>query len=174
MSVSAEKFKGFRQELYRLHEPVTKHNERLLTPVDVKVSVRPEPPREASGLPVAPPRVTVEPRTLECRLPLFKDISFEINATGDESVQVVWRSPGESAWQCVVMDRESGDAFTATLYLDDGDYFYGFKSGGVTTPDPARAHRLLLCPDGVFNILCLSRYSRTLTLHNRGEGDEVV
>lgn len=176
----SERFKKFRREHARLHDPVSRQSSVEFVPLNKVKPSRPkagEKRQQPEGKKEAQEgiaNIIAEPTEIKCRLHLFQDQSFELKATAARRVELIWRAQSEAEWHRVAMDQQSGDSFNSTIGIDDGAYLFGYEVDGHTAPDARYALRLELYRNGVFSILKLARHTRMLSLHNSLENEQQV
>jgi hypothetical protein len=173
-----DKFRRYRREFSRLHDPEALGEVGELTPVNVKIKAHPHLRVVKGGggaeHDASAPKIRVEPQSLNLCLKLFQEQHFQLSAPESDSAALIWMSRDGAAPQRVAMDRLSDGSFRATADIDDGEYIFGYLIRGVMRPDPGSARSLVLRNDGVFSKLRLARLARTLVLYNDGRKDEIV
>ena len=199
MNGSTTKFRRFREEHARLHDPKLLRQSVELVPVDStgllarsikerkKLGTNTElllsaqsrffrasvlhssSPTDAGG---NPPLLKVEPTRVSRRLHLFEEENFSCLAPGAKNVEVVWVEDGEVNRARLTHDQV--DLFAGQVALPEGNYLVAFDVDGHRRPPLQLAQRVVLNRQGMFGPLEITRPKETLVITNCRRKDERI
>lgn len=199
MNSAKERFRRFREEHARLHDPAIVRESIELIPVDSSRffadSIKQRKKREGEsepwlsastrffGAPVPDlpppadltanrPLIKVTPTSLNRRIHLFQEKSFACFAPGAKNVELAWAKDG--AINRARLDHEQGELFKGQVALPEGDYLVALDVDGHTRPPQQLAQRVVINEQGLFAPLEVTALRETLVVTNCRRKDERV
>lgn len=162
MNGTEERFRRFREEHARLHDPAIVRESLELIPV-----LSPQADTTANR-----PLIKVNPTSVNRRIQSFREESFSCFAPAAKNVTLVWAKDG--ALNRARLDHEQGELFRGQVALPDGDYLVALDVDGHTRPPQQLAQRVVVSEHGVFAPLEVTPLRETLVITNCTRANERV